>query len=130
MNVTGETGSVEEVRESQFKDLYMERNRNIIKLLDELDSDVICLQEFWVDSQELVDLYQSHFSQRYSWSQLERTGQRGDGLVTLVKNNIKVVIHPFRVAEMTLPLLLWKHPETKGMYANRATWRNMAQLSP
>ena len=36
----------------------------IIKLLDELDSDIICLQEFWVNNQELVDLYKSHFSRR------------------------------------------------------------------
>jgi endonuclease/exonuclease/phosphatase family metal-dependent hydrolase len=40
--------------------------------------------------QELIDLYKSHFSQKYSWSQLERTGDRGDGLVTLVKQEIAV----------------------------------------
>jgi hypothetical protein len=49
-----ETGAGEQSKplcESSFRDLYLERNRKIIKLLDELDSDIICLQEFWVDNQ-------------------------------------------------------------------------------
>eukprot|EP00283_Hemiselmis_rufescens_P004714 CAMPEP_0173423418 /NCGR_PEP_ID=MMETSP1357-20121228/3729_1 /TAXON_ID=77926 /ORGANISM="Hemiselmis rufescens, Strain PCC563" /LENGTH=627 /DNA_ID=CAMNT_0014386531 /DNA_START=23 /DNA_END=1906 /DNA_ORIENTATION=+ len=79
-----------ETRECEFREEYMTRNRKIIKLLEELDSDVICLQEFWVSNIELVDLYKRHFCQRYTWSQLERTGERGDGLVTLVKDRISV----------------------------------------
>eukprot|EP00285_Hemiselmis_virescens_P009237 CAMPEP_0173408568 /NCGR_PEP_ID=MMETSP1356-20130122/70061_1 /TAXON_ID=77927 ORGANISM="Hemiselmis virescens, Strain PCC157" /NCGR_SAMPLE_ID=MMETSP1356 /ASSEMBLY_ACC=CAM_ASM_000847 /LENGTH=462 /DNA_ID=CAMNT_0014369899 /DNA_START=1 /DNA_END=1386 /DNA_ORIENTATION=+ len=81
---------VDGARECEFRDQYMQRNRDIITLLDDLDSDVICLQEFWVSNIELVDLYKSHFCQRYTWSQLERTGDRGDGLVTLVKDRISV----------------------------------------
>ena len=53
-----------ESRECHFKEQYMERNRKIIELLDKLDSDVICLQEFWVSNHELVDLYKSHFCRR------------------------------------------------------------------
>ena len=53
MHDEGKTGAGEQSKplcESSFRDLYLERNRKIIKLLDELDSDIICLQEFWVDN--------------------------------------------------------------------------------
>lgn len=47
----GSSERPEPLCESSFREMYLERNRKIIKLLDELDSDIICLQEFWVDNQ-------------------------------------------------------------------------------
>jgi mRNA deadenylase 3'-5' endonuclease subunit Ccr4 len=51
-------------REAAHRELYMERNRKIIQLIDTLDSDVVCLQEFWVDNMDFVDLYKTAFSRR------------------------------------------------------------------
>ena len=45
------------------------------------DSDVVCLQEFWVENEEMIALYQEKLGHRYQWNQLRRTGGRGDGLV-------------------------------------------------
>jgi exonuclease III len=45
------------------------------------DSDIVCLQEFWVENEEMIALYQEKLGHRYQWNQLRRTGGRGDGLV-------------------------------------------------
>jgi len=50
------------------------------------------LQEFWVQNEEFAQMFRQRLEARYSWHQLERTGGRGDGLVTLLKHAIVVKV--------------------------------------
>jgi hypothetical protein len=55
----------EQSREAAHRELYMERNRKIIDLIESLDSDVVCLQEFWMDGPiDFIDLFKAKFSRR------------------------------------------------------------------
>jgi hypothetical protein len=70
--------------------MYMARQRAIIQRLLAEDSDIVCLQEFWVGNAEVTRMYREALEGTYQWLQLERTGGRGDGLVTLLKHGIRV----------------------------------------
>eukprot|EP00850_Spirogloea_muscicola_P010276 SM000060S19608 [mRNA] locus=s60:105938:110019:+ [translate_table: standard] len=73
------------LRESQLKNIWLARNQQILTMLLEKASSMICLQEFWLGSKELVSLYQEKLGQAgYSTYTLARTNNRGDGLITAI----------------------------------------------
>jgi hypothetical protein len=82
------------VFESQFQDSYLKRNEDICNQLLKSDADVICLQEFWIQSKEITSLYYSKLSEKYDIKLLQRTSHwrsREDGLAMLI-NRKRVVI--------------------------------------
>lgn len=81
------------MRESEVKALWLERNKEIAHLLSTCCSSIICLQEFWLDNQELVQLYTERLEQKgYDIHTLPRTNNRGDGLLTAVDTSRLVVV--------------------------------------
>ena len=54
--------SSENDRESSYESLWKQRHLSIINLLKSLEINLICLQEFWLDEQSFIDLYESHLS--------------------------------------------------------------------
>eukprot|EP01031_Cornospumella_fuschlensis_P030164 gene30163-36440_t len=96
--------------ESDVEDMYLARNLDIIQELQEKDPDIICLQEFWLSNEKLVDLYEHAFGQKYlsryllrqsttahnqnnpinsqsSSNSLPLSHKRKDGLAIFVKKN-------------------------------------------
>eukprot|EP00850_Spirogloea_muscicola_P023748 SM000385S14626 [mRNA] locus=s385:9644:13834:- [translate_table: standard] len=81
------------LRESQLKDIWLARNQQILTMLLEKASSMICLQEFWLGSKDLVSLYQEKLGQAgYSTFTLARTNNRGDGLITAIDTSKLSVI--------------------------------------
>ena len=78
-------------RESEDVSMYGPRQEEILALLWQLDSDVVCLQEFWVGNDALVSAFRAKLDARYQWFALARTHGRGDGLVVLVRHTPFVV---------------------------------------
>ena len=79
-------------RESAYESLWQTRHSSIIKLLQSLDINLICLQEFWFQNPLFAQLYQSNLSSKYSFFTLRRTGSLDDGLAILVDSKkIRVV---------------------------------------
>ncbi|XP_050238697.1 uncharacterized calcium-binding protein At1g02270-like [Mercurialis annua] len=73
------------IRESDFKSFWFTRNQRILDWLLYERSSIICLQEFWVGNEELVNMYQHSLGDAgYITFQLGRTNNRGDGLLTAV----------------------------------------------
>jgi mRNA deadenylase 3'-5' endonuclease subunit Ccr4 len=69
------------VRESDFRAKWVARNQRILDWLLYESSSIICLQEFWVGSQELVHMYQERLHDAgYITFKLARTNNRGDGI--------------------------------------------------
>ncbi|XP_076955140.1 putative calcium-binding protein At1g02270 [Bidens hawaiensis] len=81
-------------RESAVRAHWLTRNEKILYLLRER-SLIICLQEFWVDNEELVDMYATKLGDAgYVSFKLPRTNNRGDGLLTAVhKDYFRVIDH-------------------------------------
>ncbi|KAJ7517228.1 hypothetical protein O6H91_21G015000 [Diphasiastrum complanatum] len=78
----------EDCRESQFRDFWLSRNERILEMLCWRNSSIICLQEFWLGNNELVRLYEQQLgSVGYEMFQLARTNNKGDGLLTAIKND-------------------------------------------
>ncbi|XP_077248311.1 putative calcium-binding protein At1g02270 isoform X1 [Tasmannia lanceolata] len=72
-------------RESEYRAYWFSRNENILDRLLYERSSIICLQEFWVGNEELVDMYEKRLGDAgYSNFKLARTNNRGDGLLTAV----------------------------------------------
>ncbi|XP_056684690.1 uncharacterized calcium-binding protein At1g02270 [Spinacia oleracea] len=70
-------------RESEFRESWHCRNNKILDMLLDLKSSVLCLQEFWVDNEELVGMYEKRLHDAgYHTYKLARTNNRGDGLLT------------------------------------------------
>ncbi|GJV20859.1 uncharacterized calcium-binding protein-like protein isoform X1 [Tanacetum coccineum] len=91
-------------RESDIKAFWLNRNQRILDLLlspssssqnNHNNSSIICLQEFWVGNQELVNLYHTRLADAgYIIFNLARTNNRGDGLLTAVhKDYFEVIDH-------------------------------------
>ncbi|KAH6756248.1 Calcium-binding endonuclease/exonuclease/phosphatase family [Perilla frutescens var. hirtella] len=82
-------------RESDVKDDWMDRNQRILNWLLCERSSIICLQEFWVGNEELVNIYDKRLGDAgYINFKLARTNNRGDGLLTAVhKDYFKVINH-------------------------------------
>ncbi|XP_019195115.1 PREDICTED: uncharacterized calcium-binding protein At1g02270 [Ipomoea nil] len=83
------------VRESHFRGFWLDRNERILEWLLYERSSIICLQEFWVGNEELVDLYDKKLGDAgYLTFKLARTNNRGDGLLTAVhKDYFSVISH-------------------------------------
>ncbi|KAJ8632488.1 hypothetical protein MRB53_025824 [Persea americana] len=72
-------------RESDCREYWFSRNERILDRLLFDGSSIICLQEFWVGNQELVEMYEKRLGDAgYVNFQLARTNNRGDGLLTSV----------------------------------------------
>lgn len=71
-------------RESAYESLWRSRHLSIIHLLQSLQLDFICLQEFWLDNPSFVQLYESHLSSKYSPYYVRRTHGLDDGLAIFV----------------------------------------------
>ncbi|KZV43486.1 hypothetical protein F511_09929 [Dorcoceras hygrometricum] len=82
-------------RESDFKDYWLNRNQRILDWLLYERSSIICLQEFWVGNDELVNIYDERLEDAgYVTLKLARTNNRGDGLLTAVhKDYFKIINH-------------------------------------
>ncbi|PWA70536.1 endonuclease/exonuclease/phosphatase, EF-hand domain pair [Artemisia annua] len=99
-------------RESEIKAFWLARNQRILDLLlspsssssssssshnnnNNNNSSIICLQEFWVGNEELVNLYHTRLAAAgYIIFNLARTNNRGDGLLTAVhKDYFQVIDH-------------------------------------
>jgi mRNA deadenylase 3'-5' endonuclease subunit Ccr4 len=84
--------SSEHDRESAYESLWQARHLSIIKLLQSLEINLICLQEFWFKNSLFAQLYQSNLSSKYSFYTLRRTGFLDDGLAILVDSkNVQFV---------------------------------------
>ncbi|KAK1382925.1 EF-Hand 1, calcium-binding site protein [Heracleum sosnowskyi] len=74
--------------ESEFPELWISRNESILDKLLEIKSSIICLQEFWVGNEELVQMYEKRLGEAgYKTYKLARTNNRGDGLLAAVHQN-------------------------------------------
>ncbi|KAK8656153.1 hypothetical protein V6N13_108711 [Hibiscus sabdariffa] len=72
-------------RESDYRAYWLARNQRILDSLLYERSSIICLQEFWVGSEELVNMYEKRLGDAgYLTFKLGRTNNRGDGLLTAV----------------------------------------------
>ncbi|KAL5568058.1 hypothetical protein UlMin_024633 [Ulmus minor] len=72
-------------RESDYRAYWMTRNQNILDWLLCERSSIICLQEFWVGNEELVNVYEKRLGAAgYTSFKLARTNNRGDGLLIAV----------------------------------------------
>ncbi|XP_071710269.1 uncharacterized calcium-binding protein At1g02270-like [Rutidosis leptorrhynchoides] len=82
-------------RESAIRAYWLNRNEKILDLLLRERSSIICLQEFWVNNEELVDMYDTKLGDAgYINFKLPRTNNRGDGLLTAVhKDYFRVIDH-------------------------------------
>ena len=84
-------GGDEGRREAQEEGLYKPRNAKLLDMLLDLDLDVLCLQEFWLESPVLRRLYREKLA-GYRLLETPRTSRRGDGLLTAVRErNVAVV---------------------------------------
>ncbi|TYJ26812.1 hypothetical protein E1A91_A07G147000v1 [Gossypium mustelinum] len=73
------------VRESDFRAFWLARNERIVDWLLYESSSIICLQEFWVGNEELVQMYEQRLgASGYDTFKLARTNNRGDGLLTAI----------------------------------------------
>ncbi|XP_076941879.1 putative calcium-binding protein At1g02270 [Bidens hawaiensis] len=82
-------------RESEIRGYWFNRNQGILDLLLRERSSIICLQEFWVGNEELVNMYDTRLRDAgYLNFKLARTNNRGDGLLTAVhKDYFRVIDH-------------------------------------
>ncbi|KAH7299390.1 hypothetical protein KP509_24G009100 [Ceratopteris richardii] len=81
-------GPDENCRESDYHDAWYKRNLDIIRMLLSNDSSIICLQELWLENEELVHLYEDSLNRHgYDVFTLRRTSGRGDGLLTAIKRD-------------------------------------------
>lgn len=78
----------ESCRESHFHEAWLSRNQRILDMLLIIGSSIICLQEFWLENEELVHLYEDSLGcAGYTTYKLARTNNRGDGLLTAIKTD-------------------------------------------
>ncbi|KAK8513153.1 hypothetical protein V6N13_032403 [Hibiscus sabdariffa] len=80
-------------RESDYRTYWLARNQRILDSLLYERSSIICLQEFWVGNEELVNMYERRLGDAgYLNFKLGRTNNRGDGLLTAVhKDYLRVI---------------------------------------
>lgn len=82
-------------RESADKSVWQSRHLSIIRLLESLQINLICLQEFWLNEPSFTQLYESHLASRYSFHYVQRTNDLDDGLAILVDRNFFKVIDKY-----------------------------------
>lgn len=77
--------------ESLEEKLWSKRNTKIISFLENLNTDIICLQEFWIKEPKFVKLYENTLKKQYpAMHFLNRTGGKKDGVAIFVRSNLKV----------------------------------------
>ncbi|XP_044501311.1 uncharacterized calcium-binding protein At1g02270-like isoform X2 [Mangifera indica] len=82
------------LRESDIKEFWFNRNQTILDWLLYERSSIICLQELWVENEELVRMYQERLGDAgYITFELARTNNRGDGLLTALHQNFFKVLN-------------------------------------
>ncbi|KAB2074306.1 hypothetical protein ES319_A07G145500v1 [Gossypium barbadense] len=82
------------VRESDFRAFWLARNERIVDWLLYESSSIICLQEFWVGNEELVQMYEQRLgASGYDTFKLARTNNRGDGLLTAIHKEYSRVLN-------------------------------------
>ncbi|CAF1409114.1 unnamed protein product [Adineta ricciae] len=67
--------------------MWRTRHLAIINLLQSLQLHLICLQEFWLNEQSFIKLYESNLSSKYSSYYVQRTHDHDDGLAIFVDRN-------------------------------------------
>ncbi|KAJ4835636.1 hypothetical protein Tsubulata_015308 [Turnera subulata] len=81
-------------RESEYRAYWLARNQKILDSLLHERSSIICLQEFWVGNEELVNMYEKKLGDAgYVNFNLGRTNNRGDGLLTAIRKDYFNVIN-------------------------------------
>ncbi|KAL2317540.1 hypothetical protein Fmac_031416 [Flemingia macrophylla] len=81
-------------RESDYKACWLARNQRILDWLLHERSSIICLQEFWIGNEELVNLYDKRLGDAgYINFKLGRTNNRGDGLLIAVEKEYFTVVN-------------------------------------
>ncbi|XP_011043744.1 PREDICTED: uncharacterized calcium-binding protein At1g02270-like isoform X3 [Populus euphratica] len=82
-------------RESDYRAYWLVRNQRILVSLLRERSSIICLQEFWLGNEELVNMYEKRLGDAgYLNFKLARTNNRGDGLLIAVrKDYFRVINH-------------------------------------
>ncbi|CAJ1970589.1 unnamed protein product [Sphenostylis stenocarpa] len=81
-------------RESDYKACWLARNQRILDWLLYERSSIICLQEFWIGNEELVNLYDKRLGDTgYINFKLGRTNNRGDGLLIAVQKEYFRVVN-------------------------------------
>ncbi|KAJ6373493.1 hypothetical protein OIU78_029226 [Salix suchowensis] len=82
-------------RESDYRAYWLVRNQKILDSLLRERSSIICLQEFWVGNEELVNMYEKRLGDAgYINFKLARTNNRGDGLLIAVRKEcFRVICH-------------------------------------
>ncbi|AES98457.2 putative endonuclease/exonuclease/phosphatase, EF-hand domain pair [Medicago truncatula] len=81
-------------RESEDRDCWLARNQRILDWLLFERSSIICLQEFWVGNEELVNMYEKRLGDAgYIHFKLGRTNNRGDGLLIAVQKEYFTVVN-------------------------------------
>uniref|UniRef100_A0A5B6ZKZ7 Endonuclease/exonuclease/phosphatase domain-containing protein n=1 Tax=Davidia involucrata TaxID=16924 RepID=A0A5B6ZKZ7_DAVIN len=82
-------------RESDYRANWLNRNHRILDRLLYERSSIICLQEFWVGNEELVNMYDKRLGDAgYINFKVARPNNRGDGLLTaLHKDYFRVLNH-------------------------------------
>uniref|UniRef100_A0A0R0FT06 EF-hand domain-containing protein n=2 Tax=Glycine max TaxID=3847 RepID=A0A0R0FT06_SOYBN len=74
------------LRESDFRAFWLARNERILDCLLSESSSIMCLQEFWVGNEELVNMYEERLGDAgYNLFKLARTNNRGDGLLIAIR---------------------------------------------
>ncbi|KAI9093972.1 hypothetical protein K1719_026970 [Acacia pycnantha] len=82
------------LRESDSRDSWFARNQRILDWLLYKSSSIMCLQEFWVGNEELVQLYEERLGNAgYLLLKLARTNNRGDGLLTAIRKDYLRVVN-------------------------------------
>ncbi|RYR34166.1 hypothetical protein Ahy_A10g048903 isoform A [Arachis hypogaea] len=115
-------------RESDYRTYWLARNHSILDWLLSEKSSIICLQEFWVGNEELVNLYENRLGDAgYVSFKLGRTNNRGDGLLIAVQKELFNILNykelhfndcGDRVAqllhvELALPCSQWKNSDVR-----------------
>ncbi|KAJ7963389.1 Calcium-binding endonuclease/exonuclease/phosphatase family [Quillaja saponaria] len=81
------------LRESDFRAFWLARNQMILDWLLYESSSIICLQEFWVGNEELVQMYLERLGDAgYRSFKIARTNNRGDGLLTAINKQYLDVV--------------------------------------
>ncbi|KAI4329001.1 hypothetical protein L6164_021308 [Bauhinia variegata] len=82
------------IRESDYRSFWLARNQRILDWLLCESSSIMCLQEFWIGNDELVQIYEERLgSAGYLLFKLARTNNRGDGLLTAIRKEYLRVVN-------------------------------------
>lgn len=72
--------------------LYLKRNANIVNVLKNLHSHILCLQEFWMTNPEMKELYTNALKDDYPSSIFhKRTGYKQDGVAMFIHKDLQLL---------------------------------------